>query len=611
MIIIKKPKVKIVKDKALLTCEVLIGDQEEKIFYEINKEYSQYLCTERADAFVIATFYYAMKHHHDIKCEVAITTELYHNLTTYLIPTLAKHSNNLSQIKIHAKLIDTPIKTKGEVGTGMSCGIDSLHVLKNYLNPECSSYKITTLCLNNVGSFKAYQEKYKGIGTENARSQIIKKAKEVAKQVNLPLIITNSNIHEVFNDTYYRVHTFSNMFSVFLLQKYFSKYFYASSGYDLAYYNIIDNYKLDSAEYDLLNFYCLELPTLKIYPEGNEKSRLEKTIDIADFKLAQENLHVCIKDGINCGKCIKCKRTLLSLEAIGKLENFKKVFDIEYYKNNKNEYYDWLKKEVDKKNIMNTITYKLLEQKKGNTIYENIDKFNQKNIIIPEIDILSITIKKDGYVLNKKQNIKYDSNLYSRLLASFQLANLQNKEIKIPKYILDNVKIYYKNQKTLKRKIKYIKSILRKRKTKINIHDLIYFLLYKPSTSKNIMKFLRKQGYINNDLNNYSTTKDLADIFEKITNNQILKNILEVDKIKIKGKILKNNNFIKNCQDIYYKNDEYQNCLIAIDKNRYYFIGKTNDYIVAIVSNYHTKKIVYHDIETAYGLIKKLIETNK
>lgn len=616
MITIKKPKVKIVKNKAILTCEVLIDEKKEEIFYEIDKEYKEYLCTERADAFVIAAFYYAMKHHHDITSELPISSEIYHNLTTYMIPTLAKHSDNLSIIKLNMSIISTPIQTKGEVGTGMSCGIDSLHALKNYLNPECQDMKLTCLCLNNVGSFKAYDEKYRGMGSEKARNDIIKRAEKISKEVDLPLLITNSNVYKVFNDTYFRIHTFANMFSVFLMQKFFSKYYYASSGYDLSHYNIIDNYNLDSAEYDLLTFYSLSTSTLKIYPEGNEKTRLEKTIDLADFPLAQNYLHVCIKNSTNCGKCLKCKRTLLSLDAIDKLDNFKEVFDIEYYKNNKKEYYDWLEKEVENKSLMNTLTAKLLRQKnkfREESIYKDIELYNENNIILPETDIKSISIKRNKFILNKNADVQYNNNICYRLVICTELAKQENKSIKIPKYMLDNTKIYLKKQKTVKNKLRYLKRMIRKNTCEIMLHDLIYFLLYKPSTNKNIINFLREERYLDSIPKVYTeniiTSKQLADVFKKFLEFDICKDALNIEKIKIKGKTLKNNNFILQNKNIYYDNDEYQYSFIVTDKHYYYFVGESNNYVISIISYYdEDKKRVYNDISKGYGFVKKITD---
>ncbi len=611
MIKINKPQIKDENDKAILTCIIEIDDNKEELFYEIDKKYKKYLCTERSDAFVVAALYYAMKHNHDIEADFPITSELYHNLTTYLIPTLSKHSDHLSKININIPTISEPIKTKGEVGTGMSCGIDSMHVLKNYLNPQDESMKITCLCLNNVGSFKAYAEKYRGKGSEKVRNDVIKRAEKIAKETNLPLIVTNSNVYKIFNDVYFRVHTFANMFSVLLMQKFFGKYYYASSGYDLTYYNIIDDYKLDSAEYDILTFYALSTNTLKIYPEGNENTRLEKTIAIADFKYAKEYLHVCIKDSNNCGKCLKCRRTMLALDAIGKLDNFKKVFDVEYYRNNKEEYLKWLEKEVDEEQIMNVATSKLLDQKEGHTQYQDIEEYNNKNIILPELDIASISIKRDDFILNKNADKNYHTNLAYILRVSLELTKYENKRIRVPKYILDNVKVYYKNQKTIKAKLKYLYRIIRKRTRKINLYDLIYFLILKPSTTNNILKFLRKEKYLKGiKKSDFSSAKDLVDIFEKVEKNDYLKEVLNTEQITIAGKVLKTQNFIKTCKDRYYMYNKYDLSIVTKDKENYYFIGKAGKYTIAIISKYNKKDKLkaFDEICQGYGLVKKLIE---
>lgn len=608
MITFQKPKINVKNDKAIMTCEVLIGNETKEIFYEIDKEYKDYLCIERSDAFIIAAVYYAMKHHHDITSDIPLTSSIYYSLTTYLIPTLAKHSNNLSIIKLNVPIIDEEIKTKGAVGTGISCGIDSMHTLKNYLNPKIKNMKLTHLCLNNVGSFKAYAQKYKGIGSDRARDLLIERAIKVAKEVNLPIIITNSNIHKIFNDTYFRVHSFANMFSVFLLQKLFSKYFYASSGYDLSHYNVIDTINLDSAEYELLLFYSLTTSTLKIYTEGSEKTRLEKTIDIADFDLAQKYLHICIKDGINCGKCLKCRRTLLSLEAIGKLDNFKDVFDIDYYKTHKDEYYKWLDKEVKNHSIMNTNTYKLLQQKKGNTIYNDIEIYNKKNIIIPENEISSISIKKDKYILNKNSKKLYKSNLYSRISTCIDITKVKNKEIKIAKKLLINYIIVFLKNKELK----YLKKAFSRRNTKIMLYDLIYFILYKPEQSKKIIKFLYKKGYLtdkNHKKNRKKfTAENLVDIFESFIKNDILKEALKVKSKKIGAYKITNRYCYDDCKNTYYQNDEYDYTFLEVKRNKYYFLGLSNDYSITMVSKFKNKNDIYENASVCYNLIKNLID---
>ena len=75
-----------------------------------------------------------------------------------------------------------------------------------------------------------------------------------------------------------------------------------------------------------------------------EVTRNEKVSYIADYAIVQNHLQVCSieqdadveanLEKINCGRCKKCSRTILQLEAIDRLEAFSSVFDISTYKSN-------------------------------------------------------------------------------------------------------------------------------------------------------------------------------------------------------------------------------------------------------------------------------------
>ena len=45
-----------------------------------------------------------------------------------------------------------------------------------------------------------------------------------------------------------------------------------------------------------------------------------------------------MEDGDNCGKCEKCVRTLLGIAALGALDKYAEVFDIDYYRKHKKWY---------------------------------------------------------------------------------------------------------------------------------------------------------------------------------------------------------------------------------------------------------------------------------
>ncbi len=65
---------------------------------------------------------------------------------------------------------------------------------------------------------------------------------------------------------------------------------------------------------------------LKIRHRDVEVSRIDKIRSIADWDIALDNLRVClanVKEKLNCGKCEKCVRTMLGLEAVGVLERIR------------------------------------------------------------------------------------------------------------------------------------------------------------------------------------------------------------------------------------------------------------------------------------------------
>ena len=84
--------------------------------------------------------------------------------------------------------------------------------------------------------------------------------------------------------------------------------------------------------------------------------RSEKVKYIANYKIVQDNLNVCVKEQLknrtesfvkqkylsreydNCGCCMKCERTLLQLDILGMLPKFSKVFNLHAWNREKNKY---------------------------------------------------------------------------------------------------------------------------------------------------------------------------------------------------------------------------------------------------------------------------------
>lgn len=361
MIKIGKPKIKIENDRARCYCDITIDNEKKSVWFEVDKKYEKYLTIDRTDAYVIGLLNYAMRHKHDITCECPLTDELLFNIKEILVPTLYKYSKDFYQTNIIAPTIK-PCEQGEHVGTGCSCGIDSFYSIYTHINDEYQTMKLTDLCINNVGAFNECYDKY---GIEETKKERYKVTQEVATKAGLNLIESDSNFFEEIYQEHSLTHTYSSCFAIYMLQKYWKTYYYASSGYDFSSFDLKDNDLNDPSHYELLSLYCFSTSSIKIYSDGGEKTRLEKTKKVIEYNLAHEYLHVCTIKPFNCGECPKCRRTLTTLDALNALENFKKVFNITEYENRKKDYYNWLWEQHYLKDEMNEPTYLELKKRKN------------------------------------------------------------------------------------------------------------------------------------------------------------------------------------------------------------------------------------------------------
>ena len=357
MIIIEQPYIIENNGKSRLIADIIVDNKVKQVFFEVENEYAKYLCHERSDAFLIGILNYSMRFNHNIVCKAPVTEQLLYNVNEYLIPSLVSNDNMLSSITIDAPTEAEAIKNIGGIGTGLSCGIDSFHAIHNLANSKYKSMNLTHLCINSVGSFHNGYAKY---GIDRARDDVRQKAMEVAKELNLPLIISDSNIKKEFDIYFAKNHTYYSMFAVYCMQKLWKTYYYAS-GITFSDFNLKNNSENDTAFYDLLSLQCFSTRNLQLYSEGATKDRLEKTKTIINDKLVHKYLHVCCAKGYNCGVCLKCRSTLLTIDILGKLEEFKESFDIDYYKAHRDEYIKWLYDECKTPNPVLATIYDALK----------------------------------------------------------------------------------------------------------------------------------------------------------------------------------------------------------------------------------------------------------
>ena len=334
-----------------LSTEIDIDNEKKDVRISVGSEYGKFLSPERADYALIGLLAYALRNKHDIICEAPVTEELLFNINEFLIPTLVRSDERNYPVKIQADIAPPLDKLpfakakRGGVGTGISCGVDSFYTVLKHYNTDYPSRNLTHLCVFNNGSISPLY------GDEEAREivreKIFERAEAVAKELNLPLIKLETNLQTEIPQNHLRSHTYMDGLAIYALQKLWQGYYYGST-YSFKGFSLERNFNTDPAHFEGLLLDCFSTSKLKIYSSGAEGERNDKMDFIVDNPLVQKYLHVCLRQPYNCGRCKKCRRTLLSLDAANKLENFREVFNIRAYFKRRERFYAYMNELITK-----------------------------------------------------------------------------------------------------------------------------------------------------------------------------------------------------------------------------------------------------------------------
>jgi hypothetical protein len=323
------------------------------LWFAVPKEYKQYLCSERADAFVAAMLWYAMVTESDIESESPISMRMVFGIRYHLVPALMKEENGFHHhIRILCDTIDTPYPNVGAVGTGMSCGVDSIYSLDLYNSPDVPpDYKLTHLGYFNMGaifhpdraSHKVYSMKEFYETTDKMSEEKLKNAQQVAELSNLSLLYVKSNLDsDYYRGAYGDTGVYRNCACVLAVQGLFNKYYCSSAGsnaFDL---------KLNKGSEWYESLLCNVLSTESLdFLLSDYATRIEKMETLVSDQLSHKFLDVCFRFN-NCGECSKCLRTLVTLDIMGALDMYSEVFDIKKYKSNRTDAFLWLLQMKDK-----------------------------------------------------------------------------------------------------------------------------------------------------------------------------------------------------------------------------------------------------------------------
>lgn len=281
-----------------------------------------------------------------------------------------------------------------------------------YTAENCPQHhKLTHLTYFNAGAM--------GFSNEELAAESYKKdlqmVKKFADEVGLPVVTIESNVIKWYNGlmNFGQCAVMINMSVVLSMQKLFGKYYFASTFpiWEFRY----DKYTMEYYESLLLPLLSTESTELMV--ANPEMTRVAKEKMIFGNPLVQKYLYVCWKEMIanahpdtdfakkrdeylNCTVCDKCLRTLLAIDIMGYIEQYRGIFDINYYYKVKDSY----------------ITRVLAKRKENSFYWELYCLLKESNYKISTKMKIKANLLIIAHKLNVFTKIRFISKLYKRFI---------------------------------------------------------------------------------------------------------------------------------------------------------------------------------------------------
>lgn len=328
---IHQPELSYRDNKAVLSSRFTCRGKENTLWFRFDKELADHAVLEKSDAFLVALLYLAMNAEEDIHLNHPVSEEIYYNITEYLIPLLELTVPRVKRISVFASgFSDISRKgTSGVVATGLSCGIDSLCTIARHLRKEVPmGHRITHCVFMDVGSHGRIRT-----GSElQLFSERFAHSSRLASELGLRTIVIESNLAEILPGEYLKTHSLRNVAAILALEKLFSIYYY-SAGESNEYLGVGS---ISNCEPLVLSY--LSTKNLTFVSSGAQFRRTEKTRIVSEFEPSYRYLNVCTKTANNCSVCEKCLRTEVTLDLLGKLELYDRIFDLEKFRQIRTRY---------------------------------------------------------------------------------------------------------------------------------------------------------------------------------------------------------------------------------------------------------------------------------
>lgn len=283
-----------------------------KLWYSFPAEYGCQAQENRMDAFVIATQLMAMNLGADLYVHGRVAPSLLRNLEEYRAIWACWRPSFYRPIDIKVDVEEELLRTEKPLGNIMafSGGLDACFTAYRHA---------THLCGRQNRNIKAGVLVNFNVSPDNDQNfqDWAEKSRKILKSIGMEFIPVSTNLNSVVKTLEMRKNKLLDDFlpkvisSLMLFQKSYDAALIASG----ATYDNLSPWSTHPITDPLLSHNAFE-----IIHDGAAFTRTDKTRVLKDWPEALDNLYVCWKkdiNGVNCGKCPKCIRTILNFRVVG------------------------------------------------------------------------------------------------------------------------------------------------------------------------------------------------------------------------------------------------------------------------------------------------------
>lgn len=288
-----------------------LSGMSERLWLAFPKDYED-LVTDRADAFLSAMVLLAMQHGEDIEVRGEVSPRLLIGINEYQLPFCMWFPWRFKPVRIECESLTVPSTESGRdlVVSAFSGGVDSFFTLKSYLSrnelPESARIShllfvhVFDIKLDHLKSYPLLRDDYRGM----------------CDRLGIKLISCRMNCQQFGTRINWGVFHGSALIGAAHAAGKRTTMFYVPSSHT---YTSLMPWGSDPGI-----DYLLSTETTQVIHHGTGFRRTEKTEAIARWEETHDKLRVCAFDDstLNCSKCEKCIRTMMTLDMLGVLERY-------------------------------------------------------------------------------------------------------------------------------------------------------------------------------------------------------------------------------------------------------------------------------------------------